>query len=109
MKIPLGVIASVSLAAWPRWGGVCLALAPHRAATEAYFGAEASQLALLPRGHPERAARARSMVAVIDNLGFGNCSNEAECEAVCPKEFSVSNIARMRREYMRARLVGIDG
>jgi len=46
------------------------------------------------------------MVALMDNLGFGNCSNEAECEAVCPKEISISNIARLRREYMLALLTG---
>jgi succinate dehydrogenase / fumarate reductase iron-sulfur subunit len=45
-------------------------------------------------------------VALMDNLGFGNCSNEAECEAVCPKEISIANIARMRREYIRALVIG---
>jgi succinate dehydrogenase / fumarate reductase iron-sulfur subunit len=65
-----------------------------------------SQLALLPQGHPERASRVASMVQALDSLGFGNCSNEAECEAVCPKEISIANIARMRREYLRALMAG---
>jgi succinate dehydrogenase / fumarate reductase iron-sulfur subunit len=46
------------------------------------------------------------MVQTMDELGFGNCSNEAECEAVCPKEISIASIARMRREYMRAIVAG---
>jgi succinate dehydrogenase / fumarate reductase iron-sulfur subunit len=46
------------------------------------------------------------MVQAMDGLGFGNCSNEAECEAVCPKEISIANIARMRREYLRALVAG---
>ncbi len=58
------------------------------------------------QGHPERASRATAMVQAMDGLGFGNCSNEAECEAVCPKEISIANIARMRREYVRALVAG---
>jgi len=85
--------------------GACVA-ACKNASASLFVGAKVSQLALLPQGHPERATRARAMVALMDNLGFGNCSNEAECEAVCPKEISISNIARMRREYMRALVTG---
>jgi len=48
------------------------------------------------------------MVGLMAEIGFGNCSNEAECEAVCPKEISIANIARMRREYFRALVTG-DG
>jgi succinate dehydrogenase / fumarate reductase, iron-sulfur subunit len=81
--------------------GACVA-ACKNASAALFVGAKVSQLALLPQGHPERASRVRSMVSLMDNLGFGNCSNEAECEAVCPKEISISNIARLRREYVRS-------
>jgi succinate dehydrogenase/fumarate reductase-like Fe-S protein len=56
--------------------------------------------------HSERAHRASAMVRQMDAEGFGNCSIEGECEAVCPKEISLENIARMQREYFRAVLVG---
>lgn len=55
---------------------------------------------------PERAHRASAMVRQMDAEGFGNCSNEGECEVVCPKEIAPESIARMRREYFRAVLVG---
>jgi succinate dehydrogenase / fumarate reductase iron-sulfur subunit len=64
-----------------------------------FTGAKISQLALLPQGRPETASRAISMVRAMDRLGFGNCSNERECEAECPKQIS---IARMNREYFKA-------
>jgi succinate dehydrogenase / fumarate reductase iron-sulfur subunit len=67
-----------------------------------FVGAKASHLALLPQGHAERARRMLAMVKQMDAEGFGGCSNEAECEAVCPKEIPIGNIARMRREYLRA-------
>jgi succinate dehydrogenase / fumarate reductase, iron-sulfur subunit len=85
--------------------GACVA-ACKNASAALFVGAKISQLALLPQGHPERTSRVRTMVNVMDHLGFGNCSNEGECEAVCPKDISIANIARMRREYMRALLVG---
>jgi succinate dehydrogenase / fumarate reductase iron-sulfur subunit len=85
--------------------GACVAACKNGSAA-LFVSAKISQLALLPQGHPERARRALSMVSTMDELGFGNCSNEAECEAVCPKEIPISNIARMRREYMRAMIVG---
>jgi len=85
--------------------GACVA-ACKNASAALFVGAKISQLALLPQGHPERTTRVRSMVTLMDEIGFGNCSNEAECEAVCPKDVSISNIARMRREYIRALLVG---
>ena len=85
--------------------GACVA-ACKNASAALFVGAKVSQLALLPQGHPERASRVRTLVTLMDEIGFGNCSNEAECEAVCPKDVSISNIARMRREYMRALLVG---
>ncbi|MEK6629953.1 MAG: succinate dehydrogenase/fumarate reductase iron-sulfur subunit [Acidobacteriota bacterium] len=85
--------------------GACVA-ACKNASAALFVSAKISQLALLPQGHPERLTRVRSMVGVMDGLGFGNCSNEAECEAVCPKEISIANIARMRREYVRSLLIG---
>ena len=85
--------------------GACVA-ACKNASASLFVGAKVSQLALLPQGHPERVSRVTAMVQAMDGLGFGNCSNEAECEAVCPKEISIDNIARMRREYMRALLTG---
>jgi succinate dehydrogenase / fumarate reductase iron-sulfur subunit len=56
----------------------------------------------LPQGQPERARRVQRMVWQMDAEGFGNCSNEGECEAVCPKEISIKHIAVMNREYLRA-------
>ena len=64
-----------------------------------------SHLALLPQGQVERHARVVAMVDRHDAEGFGSCSNEGECEAVCPKEISITNIARMNREYFRATLL----
>jgi succinate dehydrogenase / fumarate reductase iron-sulfur subunit len=85
--------------------GACVA-ACKNASASLFVGAKVSQLALLPQGHPERASRVLAMVQTMDGLGFGNCSNEAECEAVCPKEISIASIARMRREYIRALVAG---
>jgi succinate dehydrogenase / fumarate reductase iron-sulfur subunit len=56
----------------------------------------------LPQGRPEAAKRALGMVRQMDQLGFGNCSNERECEAECPKEISITNIARLNREFFKA-------
>jgi len=83
--------------------GACVASCPNGAAM-LFTGAKISQLALLPQGAPERAERALNMVAVMDKQGFGNCTNEYECEAVCPKEVKVANIARMNREFLLANL-----
>ncbi|HDM08939.1 MAG TPA: succinate dehydrogenase/fumarate reductase iron-sulfur subunit, partial [Desulfobacteraceae bacterium] len=55
-----------------------------------------------PQGRPEAARRAISMLRKMDELGFGNCTNHTECEAVCPKEISISNIARFNREIIKA-------
>jgi len=85
--------------------GACVA-ACKNASAALFVGAKISHLALLPQGHPERASRVRAMVQLMDNLGFGNCSNEAECEAVCPKEISIAHIARMRREYLWSLVAG---
>lgn len=66
-----------------------------------FVGAKLSHLAMLPQGDPERVRRALAVVGQMDAEGFGSCSNEAECVAVCPKEISMENIARLRAEYLR--------
>lgn len=81
--------------------GACVAACPNASAM-LFVGAKISQLALLPQGKPEAAKRALSMLREMDELGFGNCSNETECEAVCPKEISIANIARFNREFFKA-------
>jgi len=69
------------------------------------MSAKISHLALLPQGQIERTRRVVSMIKQADAEGFGSCSNEGECEAVCPKEIPITNIARMNREYLKAMLV----
>ncbi|WP_456406248.1 succinate dehydrogenase/fumarate reductase iron-sulfur subunit [Caldithrix abyssi] len=81
--------------------GACVAACPNASAA-LFVGAKVSQLALLPQGRPEAARRVERMVAQMDEEGFGACSNHGECEAVCPKEISITAIARMRREYWKA-------
>ncbi len=81
--------------------GACVA-ACKNASAHLFMGAKISQLALLPQGQVERQRRVVSMIEQADAEGFGSCSNEGECEAVCPKEIPISNIARMSREYVRA-------
>ena len=83
--------------------GACVA-ACKNASAMLFVGAKVSQLALLPQGKPERTQRVQRMVQVMDEAGFGNCTNQYECEAACPKEISVQHIARMNREYLRATL-----
>jgi succinate dehydrogenase / fumarate reductase iron-sulfur subunit len=81
--------------------GACVAACPNAAAM-LFAGAKITHLALLPQGKPEAAKRAMSMVCAMDELGFGNCTNERECEAECPKEISIVNIARMNREFFKS-------
>jgi succinate dehydrogenase / fumarate reductase, iron-sulfur subunit len=81
--------------------GACVAACPNASAA-LFTGAKITQLALLPQGRPERERRVLRMTARMDAEGFGNCSNHAECEAVCPKEISISTIAVMKREHLRA-------
>ncbi len=81
--------------------GACVAACPNAAAM-LFVSAKISQLALLPQGKLERKDRAVSMIAAMDKEGFGNCSNERECEQVCPKGISIRNIARLNREYLMA-------
>ncbi len=81
--------------------GACVAACPNSAAM-LFTGAKIAQLSLLPQGNPERNIRVLNMVKAMDSLGFGNCSNEYECEAVCPKEIRISAIAKMNREFIKA-------
>lgn len=81
--------------------GACVASCKNASAS-LFVAAKVSQLALLPQGKVEAAKRAKAMVAKMDELGFGNCSNTYACEAECPKEISVSHIARMNREFLSA-------
>jgi succinate dehydrogenase / fumarate reductase iron-sulfur subunit len=79
----------------------CVAACPNASAS-LFTAAKISQFAQLPQGRPEAARRVVRMVDAMDAEGFGNCSNHGECEAVCPKEISIFNIGRMRREYVKA-------
>ena len=81
--------------------GACVAACPNASAM-LFVGAKVSHLALLPQGQIEAKTRVQNMVKQMDAEGFGNCSNEYECEAACPKEISVTNIARMNKEYRKA-------
>ena len=81
--------------------GACVAACKNASAV-LFVGAKVSHLALLPQGQPERTRRVLSMVAQMDKEGFGACTNTDECEAACPAGISVSNIARLNREYLKA-------
>ncbi|MDX6771137.1 MAG: succinate dehydrogenase/fumarate reductase iron-sulfur subunit [Elusimicrobiota bacterium] len=81
--------------------GACVAACPNASAM-LFVAAKVSQYALLPQGQPERAKRALAMREAMDAEGFGHCTNEYECEAACPKEIKVSNIARFNREFLKA-------
>jgi len=81
--------------------GACVAACKNSSAM-LFVGAKVSQYALLPQGQIEATDRVQNMVAQMDAEGFGNCSNTGACEAVCPKEISLDNIARMNRELMKA-------
>ena len=84
--------------------GACVAACPNASAM-LFVGAKVSQYALLPQGQPEREKRALAMRKAMDDEGFGHCTNEYECEAACPKEIKISNIARLNREYLRAAII----
>ena len=83
--------------------GACAAACKNGSAM-LFVSAKVSQLALLPQGRVEAARRAKAMVAKMDELGFGNCTNTRACEMECPKNISVSNIARLNREFLCAKL-----
>jgi succinate dehydrogenase / fumarate reductase, iron-sulfur subunit len=84
--------------------GACVA-ACKNASAALFTAAKISHLGLLPQGQVERYTRVVRMVDRHDAEGFGSCSNEGECEAVCPKEIPITNIARMNRDYLRATLL----
>jgi succinate dehydrogenase / fumarate reductase iron-sulfur subunit len=86
--------------------GACVAQCPNGAA-QLFTSAKVGHLNILPQGHPERDERAVSMVEQMESEIFGSCSNFRECEAVCPKGISVDWIARMNRDYLRAKLKGV--
>ena len=88
--------------------GACAAACPNASAM-LFTSAKVSHLALLPQGDPERTRRVLRMVEVMDAEGFGNCTNTYECEAVCPAEISASFIAKLNREYARAKLLRSAG
>lgn len=81
--------------------GACVA-ACKNASAMLFVSAKVSQLGLLPQGQPERDQRVLAMVGTMDALGFGNCTNQYECSAACPKAISHDFIARMNRDYLKA-------
>src|SRR6186713_1117703 len=83
--------------------GACVAACKNSSAM-LFVSAKVTHLALLPQGDPERRTRALNMVAQMDKEGFGGCTNTGACEAVCPKEISIENIARLNKEYLTAGL-----
>ena len=85
--------------------GACVAACKNASAV-LFTSAKLTHLGVLPQGKVEHARRVVRMVEHMDAEGFGSCSNEGECEAVCPKEIPISTIARMNREYTRAKLLG---
>ncbi len=81
--------------------GACVAACKNSSAM-LFLSAKVSHLSLLPQGNPERKTRVMNMVAQMDKEGFGACTNTGACEATCPKEISIANIARLNNEYLRA-------
>jgi succinate dehydrogenase / fumarate reductase iron-sulfur subunit len=81
--------------------GACVA-ACKNASAMLFASAKISQFALLPQGQPQRDSRVLNMVSTMDSLGFGNCTNQYECSAACPKLISHDFIARMNRDYLKA-------
>ena len=82
--------------------GACVAACKNGSAM-LFVSAKVSQFALLPQGQVERKRRARAMVMKMDELGFGNCTNTGACAAECPKNIPLSNIARLNREFIKAK------
>ena len=83
--------------------GACVA-ACKNASAMLFVGAKVNQLSLLPQGMPERSSRVKNMINTMEEEGFGHCTNTGACEAECPKEISIDNIAKLNREYIRALL-----
>lgn len=84
--------------------GACVA-ACKNASAMLFVSAKISQFSLLPQGIPEAKERVKTMIAKMDELGFGNCSNTGACEFECPKGISLVNIARLNKEYIKARII----
>ena len=84
--------------------GACVAACPNASAL-LFVGAKITQLSVLPQGEPEKYLRVKKMVEALDKEGFGNCSNEYECEAACPKSIKVSTINRMNKDFLLANLL----
>ena len=87
--------------------GACVAQCPNGAA-QLFVSAKVSHLGLLPQGQPERWERVERMVAQMEQEAFGSCTNYGECEAVCPKSISVSAIALMNRDFLKAKLTHLE-
>lgn len=85
--------------------GACVA-ACKNASASLFVAAKVTHLGLLPQGQPERYLRVTAMVEQMDQEGFGSCTNTYDCEGACPKEISVRNIARMNRDYLKAKILG---
>jgi succinate dehydrogenase / fumarate reductase iron-sulfur subunit len=83
--------------------GACVAACKNSSAM-LFLSAKVAHLALLPQGAPEKKTRAINMVAQMDKEGFGSCTFTGACEAVCPKEISITNISRLNGEYLGAGL-----
>ncbi|MGB0977718.1 MAG: 4Fe-4S dicluster domain-containing protein, partial [Prolixibacteraceae bacterium] len=83
--------------------GACVATCKNSSAM-LFVAAKVSQFAKLPQGQVEGKRRAKAMVAKMDELGFGGCTNTGACEIACPKAISISNIARLNREYLCAKI-----
>lgn len=84
--------------------GACVAACPNGSAM-LFVGAKVAHMAYLPQGKPEAMRRVQNMVIAMDECGFGNCSNTYACEYECPKEISVTHIAKMNRDYLQANLM----
>jgi succinate dehydrogenase / fumarate reductase, iron-sulfur subunit len=99
-SIPIGkTVADLAMEAAACIGcGACAAACPNSSAM-LFVAAKVSHLGVLPQGQPERTSRVRNMVRTMDALGFGNCTNHYECEAVCPAEISATFISRLNRDY----------
>jgi succinate dehydrogenase / fumarate reductase, iron-sulfur subunit len=82
--------------------GACVAACKNGSAM-LFVSSKVTQLALLPQGKIEAPRRAKAMIAKMDELGFGNCTNTRACEAECPKDESISNIAKLNREFISAK------
>lgn len=98
-------IASLALDAAECIGcGACVAACKNSSAM-LFVGAKVSQFALLPQGQPERYQRVTNMVIAMDEADFGSCTNTYACEAECPKGISISNIARMNRDFIKSAII----